>query len=130
MREPLPLPEGGDTRYTSTREGLPLPGVLGFWGSGALGSAASLASALSRLCLLSPPPQFYLLCWCHAIQRSRPSSPRWRTTPIPSPRTLTFLLASSPRAIFQVLVPLCAALAPGPDSAPLGEDLWPQLPTG
>lgn len=54
-----------------------------------------------HLCSVSPG-QFYLRCWCHATQRSRPSSPRWTTTAIPSPRTLTSPRASSHRAIFQV----------------------------
>lgn len=55
------------------------------------------------ICLCSVSSgQFYLLCWCHATQRSRPSSPRWTTTAIPSPRTLTSPRALSRRAIFQV----------------------------
>lgn len=72
------------------------------------GFGASPALTLTRLCSCG---QFYLLCWSHATQRSRPSSPRWTTTAIPSPRTLTSPRASSPRAIFQVG-------AGGPDTGP------------
>lgn len=68
---------------------------------GVLGLRSSLASALTLLRSVSSA-QFYRLCWCPATQRSRPSSPRWTTTAIPSPKTLTSLPASSPRAIFQV----------------------------
>ena len=84
---PLPsslLPEGGPLVH------LGVPGLQ-----------SSLASTLTLLPSVSSA-QFYLLCWCPATQRSRPSSPRWMTTAIPSPKTLTSLPASSPRAIFQV----------------------------
>lgn len=68
---------------------------------GCRGFGANLASTLTCLCSVSSG-QFYLLCWCHATQRSRPRSPRWTTTAIPSLKTLTSPRASSPRAIFQV----------------------------
>lgn len=74
-------------------------GLQCIWGYRGFG--ARLASMLICLCSVSSG-QFYLLCWCHATQRSRPSSRRWTTTAIPSPRTLTSPRASSRRAIFQV----------------------------
>lgn len=66
-----------------------------------------------------PWGQFYLQCWYHATRRSRPSSPRWMTTAIPSLRTLTSPLALSPKAIFQVGIGSCtgsqeAGMAPFP----------------
>ena len=83
-RPPPLLPEGGPLVHL-----------------GVLGPRSSLASALTLLRSVSSA-QFYRLCWCPATQRSRPSSPRWTTTAIPSPKTLTSLPALSPRAIFQV----------------------------
>lgn len=75
--------------------------------------------ALVHLCSVSPG-QFYLRCWCRATQRSRPSSRRWTTTAIPSPRTLTSPRASSRRAIFQV----------GAGSAGRPGDMGPAVPLG
>lgn len=80
--------------FLSLREGLQCIG-------GYRGFGARLASMPICLCSLSTG-QFYLLCWFHATQRSRPSSPRWTTTAIPFLKTLTSPRASSRRAIFQV----------------------------
>lgn len=87
-----------------------------------------------RICLCSVSTgQFYLLCWFHATQRSRPSSPRWTTTAIPFLKTLTSPRASSRRAIFQVGT--CSADRPGdmgpaaPVKAPSALPVTPSLHT-
>lgn len=149
MRKSLPLSESRDTRYVCvcglalpvlpTLEGLRCPRGLGLQRPG---------TDPPLLCF--PWGQFYLQCWYHATPRSRPSSPRWMTTAIPSLRTLTSPLALSPKAIFQVGIGGCtgsqeAGMAPFPhplhvivrtagswalimNHIPTGNDRWPKLP--